>query len=167
MNRLRSLLCLIGLWCGLCWTGVVAAADNVLLIQTGPTGFIVWHVEGSSVLPDDDILEIMATARPEGGEFVKTSLGRAQAFELPAGVMIRLPEAPSDRAWLVDRDGCGHIHLWHAEGTTQLTDAQLSDIYLSALPEGGPRLRLDDQYAKAFIGRLGVTVTLWKVPVGK
>lgn len=157
-------------WLGLIalsWAGIAAAADNVLLIQTGPSGFTVWHVEGSSVLPDDDILDIMATARPEGGETVKTPLGPAQAFQLADGVMIRLPEAPSDRAWLVDRDACGHIQLWHAEGTTQLTDAELSDIYLSALPEGGPRLRLGDQYAKGFIGRLGVTVTLWKVPAGK
>jgi hypothetical protein len=165
MNRLRSLLCLLSLWVGM--AGVAIAADNVLLIQTGPSGFTVWHVEGSSVLPDDDVIDIMATARPEGGEIVKTALGAAQAFQLPAGVMIRLLDVPSDRAWLVDRDACGHVQLWHAEGTTQLTDAQLSDLYISALPEGGPRLRLGDHYAKAFLGRLGVTVTLWKVPAGK
>ncbi|GAB1392566.1 hypothetical protein MASR1M60_07290 [Rhodocyclaceae bacterium] len=162
MNILRVLLSLAALW-----AGMATAADNVLLIQTGPTGFTVWHVDGSSVLPDDDIIDIMATARPEGGEIISTPLGPAQAFALPDGVLIRLPEAPSDRAWLVDRDACGHIHLWHAEGTTQLTDAQLSDIFMSALPEGGPRLRLGDQYAKGFLGRLGVTVTLWNVPAGK
>ncbi|MDP1524497.1 MAG: hypothetical protein Q8M20_01680 [Rhodocyclaceae bacterium] len=163
MNFLGKLLFIVGLGVA----AAVAAADNVLLIQTGPAGFTVWHVEGSSVLPDDDVIDIMATARPEGGEIIKTPLGPAQAFQLADGVMIGLPEAPRDRAWLVDRDACGHIHLWHAEGTTQLTDAQLSDIYMSALPEGGPRLRLGAQYAKGFIGKLGVTVTLWSVPAGK
>jgi hypothetical protein len=165
LNTLRGLLCLIGLWAGM--VDVVRAADNVLLVQTGPSGFIVWHVEGASVLPDDDIIDIMATAKPEGGEIVKTQLGPAQAFELPAGVMIRLPEAPSDRALLIDRDACGHVQLWHAEGKTNLSDDQLSDVVISALPEGGARLRLGDQYAKGFIGRLGVTVILWKVPAGK
>lgn len=163
MKKWRAWLAFIAL----AWADMAAAADDVLLIQTGPGGFTVWHVEGSSVLPDDDIIDIMVTAKPEGGEIVKTPLGPAQAFELADGVMIRLPEAPRDRAWLVDRDACGHIHLWHAEGATHLTEAQLSDIYLSALPEGGPRLRLGDQYAKGFIGKLGVTVTLWKAPVGK
>ena len=87
--------------------------------------------------------------------------------ELPEGVLIRLPAAAKDRALLVDRDACGHIKLWHAEGTTQLSDAQLTDIVLSALPEGGPRLRLNGYYAKAFVGKLGVTVTLWKAPPRK
>lgn len=155
---------------GLALTALLAAAplhaeDNVLLVQTGPQGFVVWHVEGESVLPDDEVLELMASATPEGGREMPTPLGRARAYEMPEGIVIRLPDAPRDNALLVDRDACGHVHLWHAEGATRLSDRQLTDIVMSALPEGGPRLRLNGTYAKGFIGKLGVTITLWKVPV--
>lgn len=143
----------------------VQAEDNVLLVQTGPQGFVVWHVEGENVMPDDDVLELMATATPEGGKEMPSPLGRAQAFEMPEGILIRLLDVPRDKALLVDRDACGHILQWHAEGATQLSDAHLTEIVMSALPEGGPRIRLNGTYAKGFIGRLGVTITLWKVPV--
>ena len=141
------------------------AEDNVLLIQTGPQGFVVWHTEGQSELADDAVLELMASATPEGGPAMPTPLGPARAYEMPAGILIRLLAAPRDQALLVDRDACGHIHLWHAEGATQLSDAQLTEIVMAALPEGGPRLRLNGRYAKSFVGRLGVIVTLWQVPV--
>lgn len=140
------------------------AEDNVLLVQTGPQGFVVWHVEGQSLLADDEVLEVMATATPEGGRETPTPLGPARAYEMPEGIVIRLPAARHDKALLVDRDACGHVQLWHAEGTTQLSDTQLSEIVMTALPEGGPRLRLNGKYAKGFIGRLGVIVTLWNVP---
>lgn len=143
------------------------AEDNVLLIQQGPQGFVVWHTEGGSLLPDDELLEIMATATPEGGETQPTRFGPAQAFELPEGILIRLPAVPRDKALLVDRDACGHVIVWHADGPTRLTEAELTEVVMSALPEGGPRLRLGNRYAKAFLGRLGVTVTLWKVPERK
>lgn len=149
----------------LCLAATVHAEDNVLLVQTGPQGFVVWHVEGESVMPDDDVLELMASAAPEGGREMPSPLGRARAFEMPEGIVIRLLDAPRDKALLVDRDACGHVHLWHAEGATKLSDTQLTEIVMSALPEGGPRLRLNGTYAKGFIGRLGVTITLWKVPV--
>jgi hypothetical protein len=143
------------------------AEDNVLLVRQGPEGFVVWHTEGESMLSDDELLEIMATATPEGGPEQATPLGPARAYELSEGILIRLPEAPRDKALLVDRDACGHIVVWHSAGATQLTDAELADAVMSALPEGGPRLKLGERYAKAFIGRLGVTVTLWKIPAKK
>ncbi len=144
--------------------GAVLAEDNVLLIQQGPHGFVVWHGEGQSQLDDDTVLELMASATPEGGAERMTAFGPARAYELPEGSLIRLPAAPVDKALLVDRDACGHIKLWHSEGATRLTETQLTELVLSALPEGGPRLRLDGKYAKAFVGKLGVTVTLWRVP---
>lgn len=157
---MKRLLCvLVALW-----ALPVRAEDNVLLVRQGPEGFTVWHTEGESELSEDELLDIMATATPEGGEEVETPVGPARAFELPEGVMVRLPAAPRDNALLVDRDACGHIIVWHAAGATQLTDAELTEVVLSALPEGGPRIRLGERYAKAFIGRLGVTVTLWKAP---
>jgi hypothetical protein len=140
------------------------ADDNVLLIQTGPQGFVVWHTEGKSRLSDDEALEAMASARPEGGEEIATSLGPARAYELPVGVLIRLPAARSDKALLVDRDACGHIHMWHAEGETQLSDAELTEVVMSALPEGGRRLTLGNRYVKGFVTPLGVTATLWRIP---
>jgi hypothetical protein len=160
--RLRTLLFAALLACS---TAQASAADNVLLVQTGPQGFVVWHVEGESILSDDDVLELMATAKPEGGREMQSPLGRARAYELPEGIVIRLLDAQRDKALLVDRDACGHVHLWHAEGATQLSDRQLTDIVMSALPDGGPRIRLNGTYAKGFIGKLGVTITLWEVPV--
>lgn len=162
MNARRALVVALFACVGSAW-----AEDNVLLIQNAPQGFVVWHSEGESNLPDDSILEIMATATPDGGDPVSTELGRAQAYEQEAGILIRLPDARSDRAWLVDRDACGHIKLWHAEGQTQLSETELTDIVLSALPEGGPRLHIGQRYAKAFLGKLGVTVTLWNAPKKK
>jgi len=150
-----------------CLTGWALAEDNVLLIQTGPQGFIVWHGEGTSQLDDDVVITLMAGATPEGGLPLATPLGPARAFAQPHGVVIRLEGAPQDAALLVDRDGCGHVQLWHSEGATRLSDAQLTEIVMAALPEGGPRLRLDGLYAKSFIGPLGVTVTLWPVPPGR
>lgn len=155
--RLLSLL-----W--LCLVATAHAEDNVLLIQQGPQGFVVWHGEGASQLDDDTALELMASATPDGGPERTTEFGPARAYELPEGVLIRLPAAPVDKALLVDRDACGHVKLWHAEGATRLSDEQLTEIVLSALPEGGPRLRLNGLYAKGFVGKLGVTVTLWKAP---
>lgn len=160
MKRLHG----IALLCGLMAAVAAGAEDNVLLIQTGPQGFTVWHTEGESRLSDDELLEIMVTAQPAGGEAVPTRLGPAIAYTADEGVLIRLPAAPRDRALLLDRDACGHVIVWHEEGKTRLTEAELTEIVVSALPEGGQRLRLGERYAKAFTGRLGVTVTLWPVP---
>ena len=40
--------------------------------------------------------------------------------------------------------------VWHKRGQTQLSEAQLTEIYLSALPGGGPRLSIGEWQAKAF-----------------
>lgn len=161
MNRLaKPLLCLLAAACIL----PARAEDNVLLVRQGPEGFVVWHTEGDSRLSDDELLEIMATAAPDGGAEQATAIGPARAYELPEGILIRLPAAPLDKALLVDRDACGHVIVWHAAGAARLTDAELTEAVMSALPEGGPRIRFGDRYAKAFIGRLGVTITLWNVP---
>jgi hypothetical protein len=141
------------------------AADNVLLIQLQQGGaYKVWHTEGESQLSDDEVMALEVNARPEGGAEMPTSAGPARAYETSDGVVIKLPAAKTDNAVLVDRDACGHIRLWHAAGTTQLTEEQITDIYISALPEGGKRLSVGNQHVKAFITKLGVTATLWNKP---
>ncbi len=144
---------------------VAGAADNVLLIQLrAGGGFTVWHTEGESQLTDDEAMELEATAKPAGGVEMPTGAGLARAFETPDGVTIRLPAARSDKALLLDRDNCGHIRIWHGAGATALTDDQVADVFMSALPGGGKRLTIGDHYVKAFITPLGVTATLWKIP---
>ncbi len=142
------------------------AEDNVLLIQLQQGGaYKVWHTEGESQLSDDEVMTLEVNARPEGGTELTTAAGPARAYETSDGVVIRLTVAPNDKAVLIDRDGCGHIRLWHSAGATQLTEDQITDIFMSALPEGGKRLTLGEYNVKAFITRLGVTATLWKAPV--
>jgi len=139
-----------------------AALDNVLMIQLRPGGgFTVWHTEGESRLTDDEAMSLEAAAKPDGGEVMHTSAGPARAYETADGVVIRLPEATRDNALLVDRDNCGHIRLWHAAGETNPTEDQVTDIYMSALPEGGKRLTLGDFHVKAFTTKLGVTASIW------
>lgn len=146
-------------------SALAGAADNVLLIQMQPGGrYLVWHTEGESRISDDEAMELEMTARPDGGEVVQTGAGPARAYETSDGVKIRLPAAKNDNELLIDRDNCGHIRLWHSAGATNLPEDQITDIVMSALPEGGKRLTLGNYHVKAFITPLGVTATLWSVP---
>jgi hypothetical protein len=144
-------------------SSVAAAADNVLLIQwRAGGGFTVWHTEGESQLSDEEAMELEATAKPSGGDEMQTGAGPARAYETPDGVTIRLPAARTDKTLLLDRDNCGHIRIWHGAGTASLSDDEIADVFMSALPGGGKRLTLGDLHVKAFITPLGVTATLWK-----
>lgn len=159
MRRLPGLL---GIVCLLCAWGAVAA-DNVLLIQLQPDGsFRVWHNEGETNITDEEAIELDALARPEGSDPVPSTAGPANVFLTDKDeVIIRFPEAKRDAALLVDRDNCGHVRLWHADGETQLGEEALLDIVLSALPGGGRRLEIGGLYAKGYQTRYGVTAVLW------
>jgi hypothetical protein len=138
------------------------SADNVLLIQLqAGGGFRVWHTEGESRLTDDEIMELEVTARPGGGEVTQTSAGPVRVYESGDGVTISLLEAKNDRTLLIDRDDCNHVRVWHAAGATQLSDDQIADIFISALPGGGKRISVGDYQVKAFVTKQGVTATLW------
>lgn len=138
------------------------AVDNALLIQVEPGGgYRVWHTEGTTKLSEDEILMLAAGATPEGSTLQPVSAGLARAIQTGNGVIIELPEAATDRRLLVDRDACGAIKVWHAEGETNLTDDQLSDLVISALPGGGRPIKIDGRYAKAFITELGYAVVMW------
>jgi hypothetical protein len=143
----------------------VGAADNALLIQMQPGGhYKVWHTEGESRLTEDEVMALEITARPEGGEETPTGAGPARVYETSDGVIIRLPAARNDKAVLIDRDGCGHVRLWHSAGAVNLSEDQITDIVISALPEGGKRIIVGNYHVIAFITNLGVTAALWNVP---
>jgi hypothetical protein len=141
------------------------ATDNVLLIQMQSGGrYLVWHTEGETRISDDEVMALEATAKPEGGPEMPTSAGPARAYETSDGVTIRLLAATNDKALLLDRDDCGHVRVWHAAGPTNLSEDQITDIVMSALPEGGKRITVGKYYVKAFITKLGVTASLWIAP---
>ena len=149
-----------------CLAVTAQAADNTLLIRLQPDGkYKVWHTEGETNLAEDELVALEASARPEGGRWIETSAGVASARDTAEGIVITIPDAPRDKALLLDRDGCGALKAWHSEGTTQLSDDQLTELVLSALPGGGKRIMLDGLSAKATLMRHGVMVVLWKAPL--
>jgi hypothetical protein len=155
-----------GLLAAILLPAAVWAQSNNLLIQLQPGGsYRVWHAEGSSTLSDDEVLLLDSLAEPGGGEVVKTAIGAARARHTDQGVIIELLDRREDKALLVDRDGCGHLKTWHADGATPISDDQITDLVISAVPGGGPRQILDaERHAKAFLTNLGVMVAIWRPP---
>ncbi len=138
-----------------------AAGDN-LLIQIQHDGrYQVWHSEGATTISEDDALAVAATARPEGGAPQPVAGGRARAFATEHGVVIEMIDVVVDKRLLFDRDACGAVRIWHSEGATRLTEDQLTELVMSALPGGGPRLTFDGRHAKAYITPMGYAVVLW------
>ena len=116
-------------------------------------------------MSDDEVLLLDSLAEPRGGEVVKTSLGSARARHTEQGVIIELLDRNEDKALLVDHDSCGHLKTWHADGATPISEDQITDLVISAVPGGGPRQVLDaERLAKAFLTNLGVMVAVWRPP---
>lgn len=139
------------------------AADNTLLIQIAGDGqYRVWHTEGDSMLNEDEAVALAVSARPEGGEKLPTSAGLASAVDTKNGVVVTLHEKRRDKILLIDRDDCGGLKLWHGEGATTLSDEALTELVLTALPAGGERLTIGENFARSYTTRLGVIVLLWK-----
>lgn len=142
-----------------------AAADGPLLIQLQKDGgYKVWTSEGAGPVSEEELMALEASARPDGGEIVETEAGPGRAYEAADGIVVVLPRLRKDGSLLLDRDACGHIKVWHAEGRARLTDEQLTELFLAAVPGGGPRIKVGGDYAKAFLTRLGVVVVLWAAP---
>lgn len=140
-----------------------AAEDTALLVQLQPDGrYQVWHAGGQSPLSEDEILSLEASATPEGGRSLVTAAGLARAYDTPNGVLIRLPALGPDRTLLIDRDGCGGIKVWQSQGTVHPTDDELTELVLTALPEGGKRVTVGKLHAKAYSTKFGVIAVLWK-----
>jgi hypothetical protein len=139
-----------------------AAADNTLLIRLEPDGrYTVWHSKGETALAEGEVLALEASATPQGGEPMQTSAGLASAAVTKEGTVISLPDAKRDKTLLIDRDACGGVKVWHSEGTTSLTDAQITDLVVSALPGGGKSIALGTSLAKAYSTNYGVMVVIW------
>lgn len=139
------------------------AAANALLIQVrADGGFKVWHGTGASLLPNDEIYDLEASARPEGGDIQRTALGRAQAFETRQGIVIELPDAKSDKRLLLDRDPCGGLKVWHDEGATRLPDDVLTELVLTALPDGGARIKVGENVVRGYTVERGVIAVIWR-----
>lgn len=142
---------------------VAAEEDKALLIQIQPDSrYRVWHAGAPSPLGEEDILALEAGAAPEGGRKLVTAAGLAQAFDTPNGVIIRLPALGHDKMLLIDRDGCGGIKVWHAQGTVHPTDEELAELVLTALPDGGQRVSVGRLHAKAYSTKIGVIAVVWK-----
>jgi hypothetical protein len=143
------------------------AEDTALLIQIELGGrYTVWHAGGKSPLSEEEISALEATARPEGGRPTLTTAGLAQAFETDKGMLVRLPALGPEKTLLIDHDGCGDIKVWHAQGDVNLKEDELTELVLSALPEGGKNVVLGKYHAKAYSTRIGVIAAIWK-PVAK
>lgn len=143
------------------------ADDNALLIQLQHDGsYRVWHSEGATNLPEEMLLELEASATAEGGEIMQTIRGPVQAFDTRDGVVIDIPGAVTDRKLLLDRELCGGLKIWHADGATHLTEEELTELVLTALPEGGKLVKIGATHAKGYTTKIGVIAAIWK-PVAR
>lgn len=140
-----------------------AAVDESILIQTGPDGrYTVWHSKGEAALADDEVANLEAAARTGGAMPIATSAGPASAVETRTGVIITLAAATRDRTLYVDHDACGGVKVWHSEGPVALTDDQLTELVIAALPTGGKSVRIGDRVAKAYSTPIGVIAVIWQ-----
>ena len=140
-----------------------AAEDTALLIQVASDGrYTVWHAGAASPLGEEELVALEASARPNGGKTKVTAAGLAQAFETPAGTLVRLPALGPEKTLLIDHDGCGGIKIWHARGDINPSEDELTELVLSALPEGGKNVVLGKLHAKAYSTRIGVVAAIWQ-----
>jgi hypothetical protein len=140
-----------------------AAVDESILIQTAPDGrYSVWHSRGETALTGDDIAALEGAAHTGGAMPLETAAVPASAVETKGGVVITQHAATRDRTLLVDHDACGGTKLWHSEGDIALTDEQLTELVISALPTGGKSVRIGDSVAKAYTIPIGVVVVIWQ-----
>jgi hypothetical protein len=162
-RRLRAVLAVLLGTLLLPWASSRAENQNVLIQLQADGSYRIWNAEGPSQLDDDEVMLLESLAEPEGSRLVTTALGPALARRTPLGVIIELQAAARDRSLLVDRDACGHLKTWHAQGVTLLSEDQATELVLSALPGGGPRVVLDaGRHAKAFLTNVGVMVAIWR-----
>jgi len=161
MKIVRSLVAVFLALGGVAWAA--GMAETTYLLQVQPDGhFKVWYATGESHLSDDELMDMEVAARPEGGAEVATSAGPARAFDVKEGVVISLVAAARDKELLVLRDSCGGVKAWHSAGSHPLSEDELTELAIAALPGGSKRMAVKAGYAKSFTGRAGIMVVIWK-----
>jgi hypothetical protein len=152
-------------WLGLALLSALSfsaeAADTLLIQLQTDASYRVWYGDGPRHLPDDELLRLAALASREGSEPTETPAGTARAIQQDHAVLIAFADGRDDDRLLLDRDACGGMRVWHTAGRTDLSDNDLTDLVLSALPDGGHRIRLGARYGKAFQTPLGTVAVIW------
>jgi len=52
--------------------------------------------------------------------------------------------------------------VWHDEGRTQLPDDVLTELVLTALPDGGARIKVGENVVKGYTVERGVIAVIWR-----
>lgn len=144
-------------------SSLAIAAEDTILIQLTPDGqYRVWYNRGESNLSESDLTALEASALPEGGPVVATAAGSARAFASEDVIRVEIPGALHDKTLLVSRDPCGWASAWHTAGIVEISNDDLTELVMTALPTGGKNIRVGTRLAKAYTTRLGVVAVLWQ-----
>lgn len=145
------------------FSSLVNAAEDTILIQLTQDGqYRVWYSRGDSNLSENDLAAIEASALPEGGPVVSTAAGSARAFSAEDSIRVEIPDAPQDKTLLISRDPCGWASAWHMAGHVELSNDDLTELVMTALPTGGKSIRVGTRLAKAYTSKLGVVAVIWQ-----
>ena len=159
MSRTMTCVLLVAGWLA---SGIAQAAGETLLIQLQPdASYHIWYNTGPRHLPDEELNQLATTATVEGSEVTTTSAGEARAYQQAHAILIAFADRQADDRLLLDRDACGGMRVWHSSGHHELSDNDLTDLVVSALPDGGKRVVLGRRYGKAFQTSLGVVAVIW------
>lgn len=71
-----------------------------------------------------------------------------------------MPAHAADNALLIQMEAAGKFRVWHAEGETNLTEQELSQLEVNAAPEGGSAIETRFGPARAYETADGIVVKL-------
>lgn len=150
------------------FSSLAIAAEDTILIQLAQDGqYRVWYSLGDSNLTESDLTALEASALPEGGPVVATAAGSARAFASEDTIRVEIPDAPHDKILLVSRDPCGWASAWHTAGHADLSNDDLTELVMTALPTGGKNILVGMRLAKAYTSKLGVVAVIWQPLPGR
>jgi hypothetical protein len=161
METVRTLLALLFLAVLSGGASASGGIEHTLLLQLEEGHFKVWFASGPMNPSDEELLDLEASAKPEGGKIVRTSAGPAQATDVKEGVWVTFPGAVQEDHLLVLRDACGGVKAWHSAGVNPLSEDEMTDLAVAAVAGGSKRIAVRAGYAKSFSGRAGVMVVIW------
>lgn len=145
------------------FSSLANAAEDTILIQLAQDGqYRVWYSRGESNLTENDLTALEASALPEGGPVVLTAAGSARAFASDDTIRVEIPDASHDKTLLISRDPCGWASAWHTAGHVDLSNDDLTELVMTALPTGGKNILVGTRLAKAYTSKLGVVAVIWQ-----